>query len=232
MTSVALYNWHTSGGMQLLGGSASTEPAAQSLVLPSNPPQANGIVLTLRAKGPTRIELSYFDVRNTGNVIATAGLNLYTLPVSPGDYLVIDYRIRATKLTWNYLTFPVPALDAKLRIKTLWEAQFVSIRPDLNSPFTLNLPVTAQGRVIVPTFGLGVEYVASKHFRMETRFSGWGLPHRAVLWDGEMSFVGRFRNIEIFGGIKGFHFRTTVKSEIYMDGTLWGPTAGLRWVFK
>jgi hypothetical protein len=232
MTSFALYNWRTSGGMSLLGGTNSTNAADQTLKLPNNPIQANGATLTLRAYGPTRLEVSYFDVRNTGNVIGPGNLSLFGLTVSPGDYLVVDYRIRNAKVTWNYLTFPVPALDSKLRIKTLWEVQYTVIRSYISSPTTASFPAAKQEKIIYPTFGLGVEYVASKRFRMEARFSGFALPSHSVIWDGEGSFVGRFGHLEVFGGMKGYHFRTGTATDIYMQGTLWGPNAGLRWVFR
>jgi hypothetical protein len=218
--------------MSLLGGTTSTNAADQTLTLPNNPRQADGVIFTLRAKGPTRLELAIFNIRANGNVIGPGNLSLYGLTVSPGDYLVVDYQIRNAKLTWNYLTYPVPALDSKLRFKTLFEMQYTSIRPNIVSPFTDSLPVTKKYTIIYPAFGMGVEYVPSRHFRMETRFTGFALPGKTAIWDGEGSIVGRIGSLEIFGGMKGYHFRTSTNTDIYVKGTLWGPNAGLRWVFR
>jgi hypothetical protein len=232
MTSIALFNWQPNGGPSLIGGRDSTNADAQTLELPTRPSQANGLMLTLRAKGPTRLEFSYFDVRDNGNLVAGRALGLFGATIPQGDPLILDYRLRVAKITWNYLTYPVPATDAKFRLKTLWEVQYVVIRPDISFPLLDNLPTTAQRKIIYPTFGLGAEYVASKHFRMEARFSGFGLPHKATIWDGEGSLVGRFGPIEIFGGAKAYHFKTSPNTDIYAEGTLWGPYGGLRWVFR
>jgi hypothetical protein len=233
MTSVALYNWRPSGGPSLIGGTNSVNALAQTLGELGKPSQANGILLTLRAKGPTRLELSYWDMRNTSDLIAPRDLSVFGANISAGDYLAVDYRIRSAKLSWNYLSYPVPTLDAKLRIKTLFEVQYTTMTPGIVFPFKVDLPVKTTSRILLPTFGLGAEYVLSpKHFRMEARFSGFGLPGHSVIWDGEGSLVGRFGSVEIFGGMKGYHFRTSTKTDIYMDATLWGPNAGLRWVFR
>jgi hypothetical protein len=233
MTSVALFHWLPSGASSLVGGAASVDPPGQSLVLPGKPSQANGITFTLRAKGPTRVELSLFDVRASGNTLALRGLSIFGSNTQAGDYIAMDYRLRNLKLTWNYLTYPVPSLDSKLRLKTLYEVHLTQFMPVLAFPFKVDPPVSSQQTLIYPAFGLGLEYVPSpKHFRTEIRFTGFGIPGHAALWDGEGSLVGRFGPMEIFAGEKAYHFRTSPTRDIYVQSMLWGPYGGVRWVFR
>jgi hypothetical protein len=58
------------------------------------------------------------------------------------------------------------------------------------------------------------------------------LPGKSGYYDVEANAVGRIRKLEIFGGIKGFHFHTSSKQETFTTSTMWGPMAGLRWVFR
>ena len=233
MTSIGLYTWRPDGGPQLIGGALSPNPPAQSLVFPTKPSQANGIIATVRAKGESRVEISYFDVKDSGTSIASRNLSIFGSNIVAGDVLALDYHLRNLKVSWNYLTYPVPHLDSKFRFKTFWEFHYTQIRPVIAFPLKADPPVTAQQRIFYPAGGIGFEYIPSpKHFRIEARGSAFGLPNRAVIWDGEGSMVGRFGPIEIFAGEKAYHFRTSPGKDIYMEGTLWGPYGGLRWVFR
>jgi len=228
-----LFNWMPSGGPAIIGGAQAVNVDAQSLVLPTKPSQALGIQFTLRAKGPTRIEISYFDVKDSGSTLAPRDLSIFGQPVAAGEYLAMDYRIRSAKFTWNYLTYPVPSLDSKFRFKTLWEVHYTQMVPRIAFPITGDFPVSSKQYFILPAGGVGVEYVPSpKHFRMEARFSGFGLPGRTQFWDGEGSLVGRFGKVEVFAGMKAYHFRTSPGKDVYFQSTLYGPDFGLRWVFK
>jgi hypothetical protein len=236
MNSIALYTWLPSGGPQLVGGKLAVDVTAQSIVLPSKPSQANGIVASFKAKGQSRVEVSYFDVKDSGSTIAERNLSFFGSIFAKGDYLSLDYRLRNLKVSWNYLTYPVPPLDSKFRIKTFWEVHYTQMRPVISAPLStslLALPVSANERILLPAGGIGFEYVPSpQHFRMEARFSGFGLPGKAAIWDGEGSFVARVKRIEIFAGEKAYHFRTNTGKDIYSQATLWGPYGGIRWVFR
>ena len=93
-------------------------------------------------------------------------------------------------------------------------------------------PLTVSQRIMLPAVGLGVEYVMSRHFRLEVRGSGMIIPHRSTIADAEGNAVVRVRSLEFFVGGKFLHFKTTSNSDTYISGTLWGPDAGVRWVFK
>ena len=142
------------------------------------------------------------------------------------------YSLRHLKLSYNFLTYPNPPQDAKFRVKTLWEFHYLQVKPTVTETVTAPFqPLTASQSIKLPAVGLGVEYVASRHFRLELRGSGMALPHRSSLADAEGTAVVRVRSLEFFVGGKFLHFRTSAKQDTYISGTVWGPDAGMRWVF-
>jgi hypothetical protein len=189
-------------------------------------------VATIPAKGSTRLEFSYSTVNDSGGAFAPTDLGLFGGTIAKGEPLAMDYTLRHLKLAWNYLTYPNPP-DAKFRVKTLWEFHYVQVKPTVIAALSApTQPLTQSQRVLLPAVGLGVEYVASRHFRMELRGSGMMLPHRSAIGDAEGNAVVRLGSIELFVGAKLLHFRTSPKNDTFVSGTLWGPQGGLRWVFK
>ena len=182
-----------------------------------------------------RLEISYFQANGVGNSTAPQNLDLFGATVPADDYLAINYRVRNYKVSWNYLTWPSPPENAKFRIKTLWEIQYTTIGASVDAPFETSIsftPAVGSKYIFLPTFGLGGEYVPSKHFRIEGGGSAFGFPHKAELWDAEANAVGRIGHFEIYAGAKIFHFKTSPNADNYFEGTLKGPYAGLRFVFK
>ena len=181
-----------------------------------------------------RLEIGYWDTKGSGSSRAPQALNLYGANVKKNELVASRYQIRNFRLTWNYLTFPVPALAAKLRVKTFWEVQHTRIKPTLTFPES-NSPDATVGptqSITFPGVGVGLEYVPSGRFRMEARISGLALPGKSRYVDGEASAVGSIGKLELYGGVKGFHFRTSPNSEAYQQATIWGPMFGVRWVFR
>jgi hypothetical protein len=44
--------------------------------------------------------------------------------------------------------------------------------------------------------------------------------------------VVRFKHLEVFGGYKWFHYKTSPQNSEYFVGTLSGPMGGVRWVIR
>jgi hypothetical protein len=182
-----------------------------------------------------RFEVSYFQTNGVGNSTSVQNLELFGQSVPADDYLAMNYRVRNYKVSWNYLTWPSPPENSKFRVKTLWEIQYTSIGASIDAPFETSvefLPPRGTKYIFFPTFGLGGEYVPSKHFRIEGRGSAFGFPHKAEQWEAELNAVGRIGHWELFAGAKIFHFKTSPNADNYIEGTLKGPYAGMRFVFK
>jgi hypothetical protein len=196
-------------------------------------------VFTTRAGRSNRLEFSAFEIRGTSNTVATQDLVLFGDEFEEDEPLVTDYRIRNAKFSLNYLTFPNPPADSKLRFKTLWEVQYAQIRTLTVAPLRATsdvpaFPTPGSRTVFLPTVGLGVEVVPSpRHFRLDIRASGLGFPNRSAILDGEAAAVIRAgRHLELFGGYKAFYVRTSPKKDHFFSATIGGPFFGIRWVFR
>jgi hypothetical protein len=234
MFSVGLFDWIPfSANTGLHAGSQAVLPPPHELTLPGKPYRAYGVMVTMPMKGSSRLEFSYTTLNVNGNIIAPTDLGLFGGTIAAGEPLYTTYSLRHLKLSYNFLTFPNPPQDSKFRIKTLWEFHYLRTYPSVTLTVTDPLnPLTGSQNIYLPAVGLGGEYVPSKHFRMEVRGSGMLVPHHATLGDAEASAVARLGSIEIFAGAKFLHFKTTPKSDTFIRGTIWGPDAGVRWVFK
>jgi hypothetical protein len=235
--SVSLFYWQPTGKPILRGGEASTDPNSQGLDFPGKPKGTPGVMFTFPTGRSNRIEISGFQTSGSGSSTAPINVTYFGQGFTSGDVLASSYKIRAIKATWNYLSYPYPPLDAKFRIKTLWEVQYVRAYPVITGPqVDLSVPppvASSTFNVILPTLGLGVELIPSpKHFRFEARATGMAFPGRAALWDADAMATFRLGKLEVFGGGKAFYFRSSPKKEQFMRDRLWGPIGGVRWVFR
>lgn len=232
MFSVGLFDWIPSGGPSLHAGSQAVLPPPHELTLPSKPYRAYGVMVTIPTKGSTRLEVSYLTLNDRGSALAPTDLGLFGGTIAQGEPLSMAYSLRHLKVSWNYLSYPNPP-DSKFRIKTLWEFHYIQFKPSVTATLAApDQPLAGNQRILLPAVGLGVEYVMSRYFRLELRGSGMIIPRHSTIADAEGNAVVRVRSLEIFAGGKFLHFKTTSNSDTYSSGTLWGPEAGLRWVFR
>jgi hypothetical protein len=89
----------------------------------------------------------------------------------------------------------------------------------------------AQGSrwLITPTLGLGMHEYFSRHLRFEANAAGFTIPHHTTLWDADASVNIRVGHIEIGGGVRAFHFKTSTDGPYYLRGTLTAPQVSIRW---
>jgi hypothetical protein len=123
-------------------------------------------------------------------------------------------------------------------LKTLYEIQYTNINTSVddfqlltNGTFNVN-PVSGSTSIILPTFGVGLDGTLSRHFRWETRASGFGLPHRAQIADGEADVGVRFGRVELIAGARAYYFRTSRRQPQFNSGAPFGPYVGLRFYWK
>lgn len=225
--------WLNQGQPKLLRGKKDTTNVPGNLDFPGKSKAAIGGVITIPTTHENSLQLSYFQAKGSGDTTATQDVNFFGQGFTQGDLLATQYRVQNFKLSWNYLSYPYPSNGAKFRLKTLWEVQYTSVKSSIDAPLDASAS-TASGTksIIYPTLGLGIELHPSRHLRLEAKASGFGFPHKANSWDAEGSAVLRVGKLEVFIGGKGFHFKTSPQADQYLSGTLWGPYAGLRWVFR
>lgn len=201
---------------------------------------AEGAEIGIPAGAQNTLRLSYF--RENGNANSTLGskyVQYYGETYAPGDYLEAGYMLQNAKISWDYLSYSWYKPSGAIRLKTLYEMQYVTVSGNWYAPFK---PVgtnssgnydynTAHGsnNLFWPSFGLELEQAFNRHLRWEAKASGFAIPHHATLWDAEGSLAFRIGSIEILAGEKAFHFKDSPQDVQYFVDTLQGAYVGLRY---
>lgn len=185
------------------------------------------------------LRLTYFRVQGHTNTTVTQTASIFGETYDPGDYIVANYTLQSAKLSWDYLSYTWNKRPGKIRLKTLYEVQFVTISSNYYAPFK---PVTTDSsgntddntangskNLIYPTFGLELQQAIGRHFRWELKGSGFGVPHHGVIWDAEGSLVLREGPVDVFVGEKAYHFKTSPQADEYFIQTLSGLYVGARY---
>jgi hypothetical protein len=234
MFSLGIFYWRPGGTPGFRGGKLVPDPTSSYLNLTDNPNRGNGFILTVPTGHYNRLDVSYWRLYDSGDVRSQNKISIFGANIQANERLNTTYKISNVKVAWNYLTFPAPPFDSKLRIKTFWEVQWTQMNPTIYFPDAKNspAPINPKQSLFLPGGGLGLEYIWSKKFRVEAHGSGMGFPNKSAYYDIEGSAVGRIKKVEIFASMKGYHFRTSPKQTTFIKGTYWGPSFGIRYVFR
>jgi hypothetical protein len=246
-TSVKLFYWYTQTHPDMFTGKSAATNVDSSVSFEGGKTKPTpGLELSFPAGKNNSIRISYFRTQGSGNTNAvtppsTRGDVIWGATLNPGDYLATSFTLQSGKISLDYLSWPFPLENRRFRFKTLWEVQYVNVKSAVSAPFapvtdtagnSLQTSGSGSNWFIWPSFGVGVEIMASKHFRFEAKGSGFGLPHRAAIWDADAFFAYRSGQFEIDFGGKAFHFKTSPKREEYLIGTMPGAYVGIRWYPK
>lgn len=219
---------------------------ASKTTLQGKPKYAEGAEIGFALGLHNALRASYFETRATGDFTAATDLHLWEQTYAAGTLVTTDYRLQNGKLSFDYLSWPYPVESRRLRVKSLWQVQWTSIRTGFDAP---QLPITdATGAPLVdsagnqitygtqgtkwfisPEIGIGLSYFSGRHFRVEANASGFTIPRHNSVWDADGSVNFRQGHFELRVGAKGFHFKTSTGANYYMRGTLYSGFIGLRW---
>jgi len=228
--SIELFYWLTHANPDQIGGAAAADYETVGPLGPSE--NSPGVAIGLPLTQNDVLQISGFQMRGRGASIASQALDVYgtSLPVG---YLSTEYRVRSAKVSFEDFLYPYPKHNAKLRFKTLWEAQYVQITSTTTAPLDSSYPSsTGSHGVILPTFGLAMQYAASTHLRLELRGSAFGIPHHQYLVDSEATAAYRIGPVQIVVGGRFFEFKTSPKAEEYYRSSIFGAMAGLRYTIR
>ncbi len=216
-----------------LGHFSNGQTNSGELKFPGRSKFGYGGVVTVPTGKENSLQFSYFRIQGQGTRTDSQALTLFGNNFAAGDFYATTYLLQNLKLSWNYLTFPYPSRGAKFRVKTLWELQYMWVNSTIYAPYDINaIPTVGMKDIIYPTFGLGIEYHPAKALRLEAKFSGFAFFHHSDIWDAEASAVFRAGNFEAFLGGKAYHFKTSPTADQYFSDTMWGPSVGLRWIWR
>jgi len=235
---LGLIDWIPIGKPWINKGHAATFSGLTKFQFAGTPKYAPGAEFGIAAGAHNTLKISYFQSKASGRGTAPNDLVLFAQAYSNGDTIATTYKIQVAKVSYEYLTWPYPVESRHFRLKTLWQVQYVSMKSTFDAPL---LPTTdASGNpvsyytngarsLISPTLGLGVAEYASRNFRLEANVSGFDIPHHWALWDADASIAYRVGHLEIRGGGKALHFKTSTKSDYFQYGSVGGAFVGLRW---
>ena len=203
------------------------------LTFQGQPKIIEGAEITIPAIKRNAVRVSYFRTRASGNLTIPTDLLLWGGNYTKGDFLSTNYRLQNVKVSYEFLTWPFPIGNRKIRLKTLWQFQYTHMTTGFDAPLksTDNGPNTASGNktLYAPTLGLGLDYYVTPKFRLEANASGFAFPHRWTIWDTDASMAYRVGRLELRVGGKAFHFRTSPKQQYYLRGTFAGALVGVRY---
>ncbi|MBV9081150.1 MAG: hypothetical protein JOZ62_00630 [Acidobacteriaceae bacterium] len=222
----ALHGGAMSSGFEFLPYSGHAKPA-------------DGAMLSFPAGKQNSLRVSYFRVQGSGNSVLSADTTVFGQAFNSGDLVTQSYTLQSAKISWDYLSYTWYRPSAKLRLKTLYEVQYVNVKTALAAPFkeitvdtsgnTSTNTASGSKSLVYPSLGVELEEALGKHFRWELKGSGFAIPHRPTLWDAEASLVVHLSHAEVLVGGKAFHFKTSPKADQYFTDTLYGPYVGIRW---
>jgi len=237
--SIELFYWQTPQTADLRGGKAKTTLTPGDFDFPGKGKFTPGAIISIPLLKENTIRISYFRATLRGDTTAPTDLNLFGTGFTKGDFISSRYTLQDVKISLDYLSYPFPLRGSKFRLKTLWEVQYVTMDGRVAAPLLVDSTgaadptvVTGKKSIILPTFGLALERSFGRHFRVETRASGFTLPGRSTLWDADAAAAIRAGRFEVLFGGKAFHFRTSPKLDNYYLGTLAGGYVGLRYYWQ
>jgi len=235
---IGVLDWVPIGKPWVDKGHGATFSGLSKLQFAGTPKYTPGGEIGIAAGAHNTLKLSYFQSKANGNTPAPTDLVVFSQAYTKGDVLSTGYKIQDAKISFEYLTWPFPVESRHFRLKTLWQVQYISMKSSFDAPL---LPVTdsagnplsyqTQGSssFFTPTLGLGIAEYATRNFRFEANASGFLIPHHTAIWDADASIAYRVGRIEIRGGAKALHFKTSTQSEYFQYGKMGGAFVGLRW---
>ncbi len=222
--------WFPHGEPTFDKGKGTTSKEASRLTLPGKSKYARGLRLSIPAGGHNALRLSYFDNRVGGTVTAPTDLNLWSVGYNVHEQIATQYTLRNFKLSYEYLTWPYPVRMHRVRLKTLWQVQYVQIKSTFNTTNpdgSLNTG-TGSKSIILPTLGLGITDYFTDNFRIDLNASGFTIPHRSAIGDVDGALAYKISHVELRGGLKFFYYKNSPNADFFMRGRLLGGFVGLR----
>lgn len=231
--TVGAFYWFTGPGTDpglFGGGQAFTYANVPDLGRPHRTP---GFELFFPISRTGELHVEVLRTVGLGNPTTPVATSAFTTPFSAGDYLSTNYRISQGKVYLDDLLFPHKFPVAKFRLKALYEFSYTSIRGSVDAPIEDALGTGAgagQGTrtIFYPELGVAPEYALTPHVLLRASAAGFAFPGKAVITDGEATIGYRHGFLEVRGGVKFLHFKTSPKTDNYFRGTLTGAFVDLR----
>ena len=196
-----------------------------------------GVFVSMPVARTTEIRFEGFETKGAGNQkLPGPDPAVFGTQFNVGDYVSNSYRVVSGKLWADDLFWPHKFPVSKFRVKAIYGVRYLAVKGVMDAP--LKIPsgstvagVTASGnkQVVLPALGFAPEYALSKHMLFRVEGSGFLLPHRSALWDGEATLSYRRQQLEVFGGFKAVGFKTSPQKDFYYSGQVYGGVFGIKY---
>jgi hypothetical protein len=232
LTFGAFY-WFTGPGTNpgIFGGTQTTNYSTLKDI--GRPHRTPGVELFFPISRTGELHVEFMRTSGTGNQNAPVDTNLFTTPFKKGDLLASSYRITQGKVYLDDLLFPHKFPVSKFRVKALYEFTYTAVRASVDAPVadasgTGFGPAQGTRNIYYPELGVAPEYALTPHVLLRAAAAGFAIPGKAVITDGEATIGFRHGFLEIRGGVKFLHFKTSPKTDDYLKGTLTGAFVDVR----
>jgi hypothetical protein len=233
--SIQLFYWLTvpGNGPDVRGGKLATGYSSLFGLGKDKPGPGLEIRLPITRTGELRFE--GFLNKGDGSQKAPLDTTLFGTSFSKGDYLATQYQITSGKLYLDDLLYPYKFPVSKFRLKSLWAIRYLRAKSTIDAPLsTANATTTASAnrQIILPELGLAAEYALTPHLLLRVDGSGFGIPHKSLIWDGAATASYRRGQWSVEGGFKALGFKTSPNKDEYVAGILQGGFVGIRYYWK
>jgi hypothetical protein len=187
----------------------------------------------------TRTGMLYLDVERfhgNGNQSLTQDATINGYPFSKSDYISSNYRVTTGRLYLDDLLWPHKFPVARLRFKSIWAIRYTGVHTTVDAPFAdqvAGIPGQSTSRkdthIFLPEFGLAMEYAIAPHVLLRIDGAGFGIPSHSAFGEASGTIAVRQKHVEVVGGVRMMHFRTSPQSDEYEVGTMTALFGGLRW---
>jgi hypothetical protein len=236
---IGLTGWLPVGNSYLDKGRTANFTGLSYLQLAGQSHGAYGVEVGAAAGLHNTVKISYFVDKFAGSTKAPTDLVVFGQTFSSGEPMTTNAKLSDVKVSFEYLTWPYPVEKRHFRLKTLWQMQYITMRSFFDDPVKSATPdssgnitsvaVLGSKSYFTPAFGLGLHEYATRNIHFEADVSGFAVPHRFQLLDSEVTVSVRVGHIDVRGGVKVFHFRTSPNQDYFFRGTLAGGFVGVRW---
>ena len=193
------------------------------------------------------LRLSGFETRAAGDFTAATPLTLFSSNYNSGWLMSSDYQLRDVKLSYEYLTWPYPVESRKIRLHTLYQLHYVTVRSAFDAPTQPlydaagNALTNSSGQALTfqtsgtrwflsPALGVGLSYYVTPRLRVETNGAGFFVPHHFTVVDTDASINYRILGqLELGVGGKLYDYKTSTKAPYFQTGFLGSVAVSLKW---
>ncbi|MGP8247323.1 MAG: hypothetical protein ACLQVN_22765 [Bryobacteraceae bacterium] len=196
------------------------------------------------------LRLSGFEVRSAGDFTAASDLTLWGSNYNSGWLMSSDYQLRDVKLSFEYLTWPYPVESRKVRVHTLYQIHYVTVRSGFDAPTqplydsagnplenssgqAITFQASGTKWFVSPALGVGLSYYVTPRLRVEANGAGFLIPHHFAVADTDASVNYRILGqLELGVGGKFYDYKTTTKAAYFQTGYLGSVAVSLKWYSK